>query len=101
AIFPALVTGGCLHVISQERATDAAALADYLARHRVDVLKIVPSHLEALVASSQPGAVLPRLRLVLGGEASRWELIAELRRAAPGCRVLNHYGPTETTVGAL
>ncbi|MGH9362584.1 MAG: AMP-binding protein, partial [Thermoanaerobaculia bacterium] len=47
AIFPALATGGRLHVVSVERASDAAAFADYFGRHEIDCLKIVPSHLEA------------------------------------------------------
>jgi non-ribosomal peptide synthetase component F len=74
SIFPALTMGGCLHIITQERASDPDALAEYFGRQRVDVLKIVPSHLEALLTSAAPERVLPRRRLVLGGEASRWEL---------------------------
>src|SRR6185503_9983283 len=39
--------------------------------------------------------------LILGGEASRREWVAQLQALAPGCTILNHYGPTETTVGVL
>ena len=98
-IFPALCTGGCLHVMTQERASDPDLLAEYFSRHEIDFLKIVPSHLAALLAGSRPAAVLPHEVLVLGGEASSWDLIRRLRELAPACRVLNHYGPTETTVG--
>src|SRR5260370_31869805 len=45
--------------------------------------------------------MLPRRRLVLGGEACSWELIAKVRELAADCTVINHYGPTETTVGVL
>ncbi len=101
AIFPALCSGGCLHVISRERAADAEALGDYFARHPVDCLKIAPSHLTALIhSSSRPERLLPRRRLVLGGEASSWELIEKIQALAPDCVIFNHYGPTETTVGA-
>ncbi|HKU47817.1 MAG TPA: non-ribosomal peptide synthetase [Burkholderiales bacterium] len=96
-IFPALATGGCLHIISQERAENGALLAEYFARHEIDVLKIVPSHLAAL----DPARVMPRKRLILGGEASRLDWIAHLRELAPRCEIYNHYGPTETTVGVL
>ena len=48
-----------------------------------------------------PARVLPRARLVLGGEASPWSLIDRVRELAPACEVFNHYGPTETTVGVL
>jgi amino acid adenylation domain-containing protein len=101
AIFPALCSGGRLHVISQERVSDAEALADYFERNRIDCLKIVPSHLEALLTSPRAAAILPRERLVLGGEASSRRLIEKIESLAPSCRILNHYGPTETTVGAL
>jgi amino acid adenylation domain-containing protein len=100
-IFPSLCNGGCLHVIAQERVADASALGDYFGRHRIDCVKIVPSHLTALLTSSRPELILPRRQLVLGGEASKWELIERLRLLAPDCAILNHYGPTETTVGVL
>ncbi|HSF42722.1 MAG TPA: non-ribosomal peptide synthase/polyketide synthase [Thermoanaerobaculia bacterium] len=98
-LFPALATGGCLHVVSPDCAADPEAFADYCRCHPLDVLKIVPSHLVAL-ESAQGAAVLPRLRLVLGGEAFDRSLAERLCAAVPaGCRVFNHYGPTETTVG--
>jgi iturin family lipopeptide synthetase A len=100
-IFPALTSGGCLHVISQERAESQAMLADYFDRERIDVLKIVPSHLAALQSGSGAERVMPKRRLVLGGEASRLDWIARLRALSPNCEIYNHYGPTETTVGAL
>jgi iturin family lipopeptide synthetase A len=100
-IFPALATGGCLHVISQERAESQALLSEYFTRHRIDVLKIAPSHLAALQDGKDPELVLPRRRLILGGEPSPLERIAELRAMAPACEIYNHYGPTETTVGVL
>jgi amino acid adenylation domain-containing protein len=100
-IFPALATGGCLHVLSQERAESQALLGDYLSRERIDVLKIVPSHLAALQSGRNPGRVMPARRLVLGGEASRLDWIERLRAAAPQCEIFNHYGPTEATVGVL
>ncbi len=101
AIFPALCTGGCLHIVSQERASDPKALADYFQRHPIDCLKIVPSHLATLLTSSASRSILPRQCLVLGGEAASWDLIAKIQQHAPNCRILNHYGPTETTVGVL
>lgn len=100
-IFPALATGGCLHIVSQERAEDPALLAEYFERENIDVLKIVPSHLAALQAGRDPARLLPRRRLILGGEASRLEWIAQLRALVPDCAIFNHYGPTETTVGVM
>ncbi|HYL56307.1 MAG TPA: amino acid adenylation domain-containing protein [Gemmatimonadales bacterium] len=100
-IFPALATGGCLHVVSQQRAESQALLSEYFAREGIDMLKIVPSHLAALQAGEKPERVMPKARLILGGEASRLDWIERLRALAPGCEIHNHYGPTETTVGVL
>lgn len=100
-IFPALCTGGCLHVISQERATSPEALVEYCESHAIDCLKIVPSHLNALLTASRPERILPRKYLILGGEALSWQLVEKIRQYAPSCQIFNHYGPTETTVGVL
>jgi len=100
-VFAGLVAGGTVHVISQERLADGESLGEHFDRHGVDVLKIVPSHLSALLAAARPERALPRRLLILGGEATSWELLDRVRSLAPGCRVLNHYGPTETTVGVL
>jgi len=100
-VFPSWCTGGCLHVISKERLADPEALADYFERYQIDCLKIVPSHLAALLAGPDPQKLIPRHRLILGGEASRCDWIAGLQKYAADCRIFNHYGPTETTVGVL
>src|SRR6185295_1180569 len=100
-IFPALAVGGCLHIIEKERAENQTALAEYFDREGIDVLKVVPSHLAALQTARNPERVMPRCRLILGGEASRLEWVEQLRQLAPNCEVYNHYGPTETTVGVL
>jgi non-ribosomal peptide synthetase component F len=55
-VFPSLTGGGCLHVVSHERTMDPDALAEYFDRHRIDCLKIVPSHLSALLAGAQARA---------------------------------------------
>jgi amino acid adenylation domain-containing protein/thioester reductase-like protein len=101
AIFAALCTGGCLHIIPQDVASDPAALADYGDRHPIDCLKIVPSHLTTLLANSASAQIIPRQCLVLGGEVASWELIEQIQAISPDCQIINHYGPTETTVGVL
>ncbi|MEB3358048.1 MAG: amino acid adenylation domain-containing protein [Synechococcales bacterium] len=100
-IFPCLCQGGTLHVLAVERAGDAQALVDYTRQHPIDCLKIVPSHLKALLQTPQPEQVLPRQRLVVGGEPCPWSLMEQIQQLAPNCRSFNHYGPTETTVGVL
>ncbi len=98
AIVLALAGGGALHVVPAEVAVDAVAYAQWSEQHPVDVLKITPSHLRALLAGG--AGVLPRKLLVVGGEALPWELVRQVE-ALGTCAIANHYGPTETTIGAL
>ncbi len=100
-IYPALVSGGGLHVIPYDVATDSTAMAEYQTKYPVDVLKIVPSHLAALLQSPDRAKLLPRKYLITGGEALTRSLVAEIEACGAGCKLINHYGPTETTVGSL
>jgi amino acid adenylation domain-containing protein len=109
----ALLSGGTLHLVSRETATDPRAYAGYLARHAVDAVKCVPSQLSMLAAHSgaardgDPGdagalaAVLPRRLLVLAGEPVPWELVRRVRLARPDLAVNTHYGPTESSMFSL
>ncbi len=99
AIFPALYSGGTVHVIGADVATDATRFAAEMTASPVDVLKITPSHLRALLDGAPAASILPRRWLICGGEALGWPL-AETVLGEGTCRVLNHYGPTETTIGA-
>jgi amino acid adenylation domain-containing protein len=101
AIFPALTSGGTLHVLAADVAMDGTAFAAYGRANTIDVLKITPSHLRALMSAAGASApdLLPRRWLVLGGELCPWDVVGVVQRIGR-CRVLNHYGPTETTVGA-
>jgi acyl-coenzyme A synthetase/AMP-(fatty) acid ligase/acyl carrier protein len=64
-------------------------------------LKIVPSHLQALLHSEEAAKLLPQKYLVFGGETLTPKLLEKIEALNPGCQILNHYGPTETTVGSL
>jgi amino acid adenylation domain-containing protein len=100
-IYPSLISGGCLHVIPQDVAGDTDRMAAYCKQYPVDVLKIVPSHLTALLDTDEGRDLLPRRHLICGGEALTWKLVGRVRELAPSCEIWNHYGPTETTVGSL
>jgi amino acid adenylation domain-containing protein len=101
SLFPSLLSGGTLHTMSKAVTTEPAQFVEYVTAHPLDVLKLTPNHLLALVAGRTGGelaAVLPKQWIVLGGEALRPD-VARVLLGAESCRVLNHYGPTETTVG--
>jgi amino acid adenylation domain-containing protein/non-ribosomal peptide synthase protein (TIGR01720 family) len=100
-LFGALCDGRTLHLVPPQDAFEPDRFADYLHRHQVDVLKIVPGHLEALLSAAAAEQVLPRHTLIIGGEAARQTLLDRVAALAPARRIVNHYGPTETTVGTL
>jgi non-ribosomal peptide synthase protein (TIGR01720 family) len=100
AVFPSLCSGGSLRIVPEEEAVSAEGLAEYFTRFPVDCLKIVPTHLSALLSTSQPAQLLPSKCLVLGGEACPSTLVQKIKSSS-ACAVFNHYGPTETTVGAI
>jgi amino acid adenylation domain-containing protein len=100
-LYGALTTGGTLHLLPYEWAADPERFAEYFREHPVDVMKLVPSHLGAMAEAGVLAGVIPARHLVLAGEACRWDLVAAVRAAKPGCVIWNHYGPTETTVSVL
>ncbi|MFG2977962.1 amino acid adenylation domain-containing protein [Streptomyces sp. NPDC048331] len=101
AVFPTLAGGGCVQLVPTETATSPAALTEWFRGHPAAAMKLVPSHLSALLAeAADPLALLPSEVLVLGGEPLPRPLYERLREIAPSLRLYNHYGPTESTVGA-
>lgn len=100
-LFGALCSGRTLHLLRDEEVTDADALADAMAAHPVDVLKIVPTHLNALLQAENPARLLPRHTLLLGGERWSADLWQQVKALSPDCQIWNHYGPTEATVGVM
>ncbi|MDP4143057.1 MAG: amino acid adenylation domain-containing protein [Bacillota bacterium] len=100
-VFCALCTGGTLHVISYDRSCDPDGVAEYFREHPIDVMKMVPSHLEVLLEASHPEYIIPHKLLILAGEALTWDAVHKIRSLRPSCKIQNNYGPTETTVSAL
>lgn len=99
-LFGALLSGGCIIVVPKEHRANADYLAALFGSKRIDVLKIAPTHMQALLqAAEEPRTLLPQTSLILGGEASPWGLVKHIRSLNPNLTIFNHYGPTETTVG--
>ncbi|HEY4326480.1 MAG TPA: amino acid adenylation domain-containing protein [Mucilaginibacter sp.] len=99
-LYSSLLFGGTLHVFTRETVSHIEELHEYFSKHRIDCLKIVPSHWKAL--SPEDGApLLPQLMLIFGGEAFPLDQVQRIHRYCGDCRIFNHYGPTETTIGKL
>ncbi|GAA2264401.1 hypothetical protein GCM10010430_56330 [Kitasatospora cystarginea] len=101
AVFGALCTGRSLFLAAPEEVLAPDALARRLREQPIDLLKIVPSHLAALLDAPDAADLLPASCLVLGGEELTTPLVERVRGLRPGLRVIDHYGPTESAVGAL
>ncbi|MDX1414351.1 MAG: amino acid adenylation domain-containing protein [Candidatus Promineifilaceae bacterium] len=100
-IFPALASGGCLHILSEEERLDRRRFSSAMRARSIDYLKIVPSHLAALLGGENAHLALPKRAVFLGGEGTAVSWIQHLQKQVPGCQFYNHYGPTEATIGVL
>ncbi len=100
-IYSALLSGGSLHLVDTNTSVDPEGFADYVSRNVIDVLKITPSHLAALLIATNPQRILPSRFLILGGEVLTSQMVKQIQKLRGSCRIINHYGPTETTIGSL
>ncbi|OQP54217.1 hypothetical protein A4H97_22225 [Niastella yeongjuensis] len=94
-IYPSLLTGGTLHIFSRTALLDV----EQLLSHRIDCLKIVPSHWKSLQQADRP--FLPDKCLIFGGEQLTPDVLGKMQQSGSTCEVYNHYGPTETTIGKV
>ncbi|WP_369190711.1 amino acid adenylation domain-containing protein [Streptomyces sp. R08] len=93
------LVGGRTLLVEQDVILDVARFADTVEAGRVNILQVVPSYLEAVLAEleRQPRR-LPDLRCVsVTGEAVKKELVDRWFTARPGVRLVNAYGLTETS----
>ncbi|MCX6579065.1 MAG: amino acid adenylation domain-containing protein [Candidatus Aminicenantes bacterium] len=102
-IFPPLISGGVLHVITKELRLDVARYLDYLKVHQINNIDEVPVLMKELVALIDPAdreEKLPDLTcLSLGSEYVPIELIKKCRRHLNHHgRIINAYGPAEASV---
>ncbi|HEX8243763.1 MAG TPA: amino acid adenylation domain-containing protein, partial [Longimicrobium sp.] len=100
-LFPALLRGGTVWVLSEAVVSDPAALLREMGARGAVSFSGVPSlwsaALDAIDAGEAPAPA--GLRAVrLGGEKLPEELVARTRAIFPAARIYNHYGPTEATV---
>lgn len=100
-LFLSLWTGGTLYLADEAERKDPAALMAALLQHRVNVLKITPTHWRTLLgAACAAGGQAPGLSwLILGGERLTVSLARATLASGVAQRLVNHYGPTETTIG--
>ncbi|MEU4347654.1 amino acid adenylation domain-containing protein [Streptomyces sp. NPDC023838] len=93
-----MLDGHELHLADDESRYDPVAFVDFVASRHIDVVDVTPSFAEQLVEAGLLDGPRPAV-LVVGGEATRESLLAELV-AVPEMATYNFYGPTECTVDA-
>jgi amino acid adenylation domain-containing protein/non-ribosomal peptide synthase protein (TIGR01720 family) len=99
SLWPPLLTGGCVVIISEDAGIDALA-GEVSSSYGYDLVKITPSGLRMIEnVICDRGRRLPIQQLVIGGEALTWEDLGYWQRQSPATRIINEYGPTETVVG--
>ncbi|MBN8247099.1 MAG: AMP-binding protein, partial [Verrucomicrobia bacterium] len=93
-----LVTGRTVFLVPEEGALESFA-AMVRENRNFTLLKVTPSHLEALDRMLGDADVSRAAQcLVVGGEVFSAGLAVRWRRRLPRARIFNEYGPTETAV---
>ncbi|WP_370124708.1 amino acid adenylation domain-containing protein [Streptacidiphilus sp. MAP12-33] len=95
----ALLVGGRTHIVEQEVLLDVPRFLQELDRGGVQVVQLVPSYLEVLLATlAEHPRELPALACVSAtGEALKKELVERWFAAFPEVTLVNAYGLTETS----
>jgi amino acid adenylation domain-containing protein len=94
----ALLVGGRTVLVDQEAILDVDLFLDTLEEHRVEILQVVPSYLDVVLArlEAEPRD-LPDLRCVsVTGEPLPRDLVRRWFAARPDVPLVNAYGLTET-----
>lgn len=94
-----LLVGGRVVLVPEEDGL-AGLVAALSSVQDIALLKVTPSHLEAIAQLTDPALLTGTVRvLVVGGEALSADVLRPFRDAWPMTRIVNEYGPTETVVG--
>ncbi|HEX8183978.1 MAG TPA: amino acid adenylation domain-containing protein, partial [Blastocatellia bacterium] len=99
-IFYPLISGAALVIARQGGQYDIDYLADLIARHKVTVIDVVPTLLDALLDHSRVKDLLCLRQVNCGGEALQAGLSKRAHDLLPGIHLINMYGPTEATITA-
>lgn len=98
-LLAAPLVGGRTLLVEQEVILDVGRFVDRIAEGRANVVQVVPSYLEAVLAQlERHPRELPALRRVsVTGEALKKELAERWFATGPGTPLVNAYGLTETS----
>ncbi|MDQ1350670.1 MAG: hypothetical protein QG657_972 [Acidobacteriota bacterium] len=102
-LFPSILNGGQLHILSREMYLLPDGLLDYILQKEITYLKVTPSLFSAII--NAPGFSLLKCRTlrlaVIGGEPINVKDLEKAHALCPHLHIMNHYGPTEATIGCI
>lgn len=102
AFFSALCFGKHLDIVNLKSHSSFDSLKEHLETYPVDCYKTTPSIANLFGEYADARAILPKKRMILGGEACSHDLAVTIRSLlSEECLFFNHYGPTETTIGII
>ncbi|MCP4990318.1 MAG: amino acid adenylation domain-containing protein [Colwellia sp.] len=103
-----LLTGGTLHLISEDDGKDPEKMVSYLTRQNIGFLKITPSFFSMLLNKDRVDkdsfimSDATGLKVVhIGGEEIIPSDVATYIGLGKNTNVINHYGPAEATIGCI
>ena len=96
-IFPTLISGGSLLLVSAVEKRELAAQATRLQREHVTSVLLTPS-LHSLYLDEIATAMSGLKWVCVAGEATTLSLVRRHFERLPGVRLFNEYGPTENSV---
>ena len=99
-MYLSLLTGGSLYIMNRYLQHDPKQFQLYLVNNNIDVLKITPSHFNALFKHLFFSKQYLLKCLIFGGEKLNRNIISYAFAKKLAEQLYNHYGPTETTIGA-
>jgi amino acid adenylation domain-containing protein len=98
-IWGALLNGARLAIVPAAVLLAPGGVRAAIGRDGITVQFMTPAFAREL-ARSDPAAVAPLRRLIIGGDVLDVATVARLQSAAPRTQLVNGYGPTETTTFA-
>lgn len=99
SLYLPLLSGDCVTLLPNEDVIFALVTKLKQLSEQGVLLRLTPSHCQALLHVLDGQSISANCVLVIGGEALSQKLASELRQMFPKSALYNHYGPSETVVG--